>query len=285
VKKQIQEANKYQQQAEENLNQNKRADASKKMEEARDKLEEARRKLEDLLKQMREEEIERLLAQLEARCKHMLALQIAVRDGTVELDKIIQGNVDKKPTRADHQASLGLAEKEDEIVLEAKSALRLIEADGSAVAFAEVFQQVLSDMNNVAGWLKKTDTGVVTVTTENDIIETLKEMIEALKKARKDNQSKQGKPSPPGTPPDQKLIDMIAELKMIRSMQIRVNNRTTLYGKQYTGEQAPTPEKARDDKERDRLLDVHHELKDLSGRQEKLSKITHDIATGKNEAK
>jgi hypothetical protein len=285
VKKQIQDANKYQRQAEDELDKEKRAQAGDDMEKARDKLEEARKKLEDLLKQLREEEIERLLAQLEARCRHMLALQIVVRDGTVELDKVIQSTTDKKPSRQDQQTSLGLADKEDEIVQEAKTALRLIEADGSAVAFAEVFQQVLTDMINVAGWLRKTDTGVVTVQTENDIIETLKEMIEALKKARKDNQAKQGKPSPPGQPPDPKLIDLIAELKMIRSMQMRVNSRTELYGKQYRGEQAPAPESAKEVEERVKLQKVHHELKDLSGRQEKLGKITHDIATGKNEAK
>jgi hypothetical protein len=285
VKKQIQDANHYQKQAEENLDKNKRPDAGEKMEKAKEELEKARKKLEDLLKQLREEEIERLLAQLEQRCKHMLALQIQVRDGTVELDKQIQATADKNPTRADQQTSLGLSEKEDEIVTEAKAALRLLEADGSAVAFAEVFQQLLTDMINVAGWLRKTDTGTVTVATENDIIATLKEMIEALQKARAENKSKQGKSPPPGQPPDPKLIDLIAELKMIRSMQIRVNKRTELYGNLYPTEQSPAVDKGKDAQEKKKLTEVHHEMKDLSGRQEKLSKITHDIATGKNEAK
>jgi hypothetical protein len=285
IKKQIQDANHYQKIAENELDKNKKKEATDNQENALEKLRAAQKKLEDLLKQLREEEIERLLAALQARCQHMLALQIAVRDGTVDLDKVIQGNPDQKPTRADDQASLGLADKEEDIVKEAKAALRLIEAEGSAVAFAEVFQQVLTDMINVHGRLRKTDVGVVTVTIENDIIATLKEMIEALKKARQDNQSKGGKPGQGGMPQDQRLIDLIAELKMIRSMQLRVNARTEVYGKQYEGEQAPPPLAAKDDKQREHYEMIQRELKDLAGRQEKIGKVTHDIATGKNEAK
>ena len=45
-----------------------------------------------------------------------------------------------------------------------------------------------------------------------------------------------------GKPPDPKLIDMLAELKMIYAMQRRVNSRTEMYGKKYKGEQAvPQP--------------------------------------------
>jgi uncharacterized protein involved in exopolysaccharide biosynthesis len=142
-------------------------------------------------------------------------------------------------------------------------------------------------METVATRLSKTDTGVVTVTIENQIIETLQEMIEALKKAQADNKnkSKQQPPGQSGPPPDPKLIDLLAELKMIRSMQKRVNARTELYGKQYAGEQAPPPEKAANPDERERYDRIQTELKDLSKRQQKIGKVTHDIATGKNEAK
>jgi hypothetical protein len=284
IKKKIEDANKYQDRAEDNLRKDNRKDAGDDEETAVAKLREAQKQLEDLLRQLREEEIERLLARLEARCQKMLAMQIAVRDGTVDLDKVIQANPKAEPTRADQQASNVLSDKEEEIVREARAGLKLLEAEGSAVAFAEVFQQVKGDMETVAVRLRKTDTGVVTVTIENQIIDTLKEMIEALKKARADNKNK-GQSGPSGPPPDPKLIDLLAELKMIRSMQKRVNARTELYGKQYAGEQAPPPERATSPDERERYDRIQTELKDLSKRQEKISKVTHDIATGKNESK
>jgi hypothetical protein len=78
---------------------------------------------------------------------------------------------------------------------------------------------------------------------------------------------------------------MLAELKMIYAMQKRVNGRTELYGKQYKGEQAPVPEQAKTAKEREHFEMITRELKDLSVRQQKIGKVTRDIATGKNEAK
>ena len=65
--------------------------------------------------------------------------------------------------------------------------------------------QVSKDMEVVATRLKRTNVDKVTQTIENDIIETLKEMIEALKKAQKDAKSppKPSKPGPPPPPQDQ----------------------------------------------------------------------------------
>ncbi|MFO0878927.1 MAG: hypothetical protein U0840_16415 [Gemmataceae bacterium] len=287
VKKQIEDANKYQKQAEIDLDKKKSEDASENMTKAIKELENAKKKLEELLKQMREEEIERLLADLEKRCRYMLALQIEVRDGTVVLDREIEKNADRKATLLQSARSNKLADKEDEIVREAHAALKLIKTEGSAVAFAEVFEQVSKDMEVVRGRLTRVDVAAVTQQVENDIIETLKEMIAALQKAQKEMKQQQGKPQPgkSGGPQDQKLIDQIAELKMIYAMQKRVNNRTELYGKQYKGEQAPLPEEAGTPREREHLEMIQRELRDLSVRQDKIGKVTRDIATGKNEAK
>jgi len=286
AKKQIQEGINKQQEAEKKIAQDDKKGASENQSEAVDKLKQAQKKLEDLLKQLREEELERLLAQLQSRCEKMLAMQIAVRDNTVSLDKTILSNPDKKATRADDQKALELSDREDDILKEATKALTLIESEGSAVAFAEVFKQVVGDMQTAAGRLRRADVGQVTVSIENDIIDSLKEMIEAFKKARKDNQQpkppSQPSQSNPGQPKDNQLIDMIAELKMIRSMQVRVNNRTNLYGKQLEGEQVPSVAKVADAKEKEKFESFRKEFKDLSGRQQKLSKVTEDIAKGRN---
>jgi hypothetical protein len=126
-------------------------------------------------------------------------------------------------------------------------------------------------MVQVQGRLFKTDVGAFTQETEEEIISMLKEVIEALKKAQQDLKDRKDQPPPPpnsGPPPPQTLIGLLAELKMIRSLQVRVNTRTTSYGKQYPGEQA-------DDN------DIQKELRNLAQRQDKIQKATKDIATGK----
>src|SRR5262249_9071857 len=158
---------------------------------------------------------ERLLAALQARCERMLQMQIEVYEGTVRVDKAIGENPDRKPNRGNDQKSQQLSDREGEIVLEANKAIQLLEAEGSAVAFPQVFEQVRDDMKTVQRRLNVTDVGVVTQAIEQDIIATLKEMIEALKKAQQQMQAQKGQPSPSqGQPQDQKLIDLLAELKM-----------------------------------------------------------------------
>src|SRR5262249_44720726 len=256
--------------AEKRLAEEKRRDASRNQDEALKDLEAARKQLEELLRQLREEEQERILVDLQRRCERMLQMQTAVMEDTVRLDKAIQQNSDRKPDRTQEQDSLKLSDREEDIVREANRALQILATEGSAVAFAEVFTQVRDDMRTVSRRLGKVDVGHVTQATEQDIIAMLKEMIEALKRQQQKLQEQKNQPPPPGgEPPPQNLIDILQELRMIRSMQIQVNNRTLVYGKQYPGEQAAD-------------ADIVKELADLARRQQKIFQVTNDIARGKN---
>jgi hypothetical protein len=267
-KKQVEEANQHQKQAEKNIQEEKRDEASRQQDKAIEKLEEARKRLEEILRQLREEEKERLLLALQRQCELMLQMQTEVYDATVRIDRAVAETPDHKPARVHEQRALQQADREEEIVRLANKAIQVLEAEGSAVAFPEVFIQVRDDMKNVARRLGKADVASVTQVIEQDIITTLKEMIEALKKAQ---QKLQNKPSQAqsGQPPDQRLIDLLAELKMIRSMQVRVNTRTRVYGEKYVGEQADE-------------ADIQRELADLAQRQLKIFDITNNIYRGKN---
>src|SRR5207302_4876270 len=146
---------------------------------------------------------------LQARCEKMLAMQTLVLSGTEGIFKVVEAVADKQPTRQNKLDSLKLSDNEKDIVIEANKAIEMLEAEGSAVAFPEVFQQVRQDMMHVQRRLEITDVGVVTQAIEKDIIETLKEMIEALKKARQEMEAQKSPPSagPPPGPRDQKLLD------------------------------------------------------------------------------
>ena len=287
ARKRIQEATEFQKESENKIAKDDKKAASEKQGDALDKLKEAQKKLEDLLRQLREEEIDRVLVQLQARCVEMLRLQMEVRAGTGELQASVMARPDKRPDRAQEQKSLEWHDREDQIVRKAADALRLIESEGSAVAFAEVFRQVRDDMMSVRDRLKLADVGEETLRIEDDIIATLKEMIESLKKAQQDNKNR--KPPMPGQPgqqnpgqQDQRLIDQISELKMIRSMQIQINKRTESYGRKFEGEQAPDPSGAGDARARAQAEQVLKEIRDLGRRQDKIGKVTRDISLGRN---
>ena len=63
---------------------------------------------------------------------------------------------------------------------------------------------------------------------------------------------------------------MLAELKMIRALQMRVNTRTARYSKMVEGEQAENAE----------LVDA---LQRLAERQQRIHRVTHDLQMGKNQ--
>jgi hypothetical protein len=107
---------------------------------------------------------------------------------------------------------------------------------------------------------------------EQDIIDQLTMMKEALKKAKQDLQNQQSKPSDANSSgkPNNKLLDLINELKLIKSLQEQVNKRTIGYSKQDPGEQAKDPL-------------IQGELKQLSERQRLLEGMLHKIATEANQ--
>jgi len=274
TKKKIQEAIENMKKAEDEIAKNNRPDADDQASKAIKNLEDAKKKLEDLIRQLREEELERVLAALINRCQKMLQMQIDVLGGTLKVQGQIEGRKGV-PDRTDKQDSIALSDEEEKIVQEATKAIEMLEAEGSAVAFPEVFQQIREDMKHVKRRLGNTDVGDVTVTIEQDIIETLRDMIKALEKAKKDLDDKKNPPQPPKDQPpqppqDQKLLDKIAELKMLKAMQVRVNSRTDLYSKMYQGERANTPE-------------IQSELRDVAGRQERIFEVANKLARGDNQ--
>src|SRR5262249_52124693 len=193
-------------------------------------------------KQIRQEERQRMLADLLARCKRMLQMQLAVNDGTLVVDRDVQ-KAGGKPTLAHAARTNRLADDELAVLRECQATLKIVQTEGSAAAFAEVFEQLSQDLDTIHDRLGRGDTGSVTQNIENDAVETLKDIIKALERAIQEPQ--EPTPGMPGeSGPDKKrpLVTLLQQLKMIYGMQRRINDRTTLYGKQYKGEQAPSPE-------------------------------------------
>jgi hypothetical protein len=84
-------------------------------------------------------------------------------------------------------------------------------------------------------------------------------------------------PSPPqqGPPQDQPLVDLIAELKLIRSLQVRVKRRTGSYNRQILDENEDRGQATQQE-----LLDL---LQRLSEREYRIKQIIRDIVLGKNQ--
>ena len=264
----LQRAKREMDRAIEELKKNNRKGASDRQDKAIAELMKAKEKLEEILRQIREEERELVLAQMEARFRAMLIQQEAVYNATLALHAVPQDDrTDRHRNRA-----VELARSEDEISLLAAKALTLLKEEGSSVAFPEAVEQIRDDMVTIARRLERAEVGEITQNIEEDTIESLKEIIESmqkeLEKLKDKKQDQQQQQQNQQQKKAEALINQLAEMKMLRSLQYRVNRRTKQLGRLVDGEQALD-------------ADVVNQLKQLSERQAKVQKATYDLATGK----
>ncbi len=269
VTERLRAAQQQMEQARKKLEESEKKGATEEQQKAIEALEQAKAELERVLHQIREEEMERTLTQLAARFRRMLEVQTAVYEGTVRLDRVTAA----QRGHNEEIESARLSREEASLAGEADKALLLLREEGSSVAFPEIVEQMRDDMQQITKRLAAVDTGSVTQGLENDVLAALEETIAALEKEIKNlekNRTPPGQSPGGGEPAEPPLVEKLAELKMIRSLQVRINTRTKRYGEMIAGEDADTPE----------LLEA---LDQLAKRQERVYQATIDLNQGKND--
>jgi hypothetical protein len=264
----LQRARQRMQKAQKQLENSKRGGAADEQQRAVEQLEQAKAELERILRQLREEELERMLVLLESRLRKMLDMQVEVYDETKRLNGAVE-------SLAAHELEIAAgrqSRKESLIVTEADRALVLLHEDGTSIAFPEAIEQAREDMQSISDRLRETKVDKFTQRLEEDVIEALEETLAMLQAALQQLRDQRGQPQRGGggEPGEQPLVDQLAELRMIRALQLRVNRRTEDYGAMIEGEQALK-------------IELLESLDGLSLRQEKILRATKDLSTKANQ--
>lgn len=268
-REQLEQAREEMQQAIEKLEKQEKEQAVENQDQAVNRLEELKAQLEEILRQLREDERESYLTMLEARFQNMLKRQQHINTETVRIDKIEAGSRSQQNFAS--QADT-LRKEQDDNALEAAKALHLLKEEGSSVAFPEAVQQMHQNMLLVVSRLSRQETGSTTQVVEQLIADTLNEMIAALRDElqKQQEQKQQGQQGGQGEPQDPTLVNQIAELKLIRSLQNQINVLTQQIGTEVVTDSGRTPEQL-------------HLLQDLRVRQERLQEATYDLSVGRNQ--
>jgi hypothetical protein len=269
-REQIEQARRAMQQAEDQLKRLQGTKALEKQDEAIRRLAEAKERLEKILRQLREEEQEIMLTSLEARFAKMLLMEIQLHLDTVTLSKTTKNAWTPKHFGKARDLSV----QQESIADEAYRALALLKEEGSSVAFPKGVEQIRDDMLNIAHRLGKNDVGELTQSIEKDVIESLEELVSALQseienRKKPENQRRRQQRGQQGDQ-DHQLVEQLAELKMLRSLQLRVNRRTKTIGRLIKGEQATTD-------------DLAAELQSLARKQAEIQEATYILASGRNQ--
>ena len=271
ARQRVERARERMQKAEKELRDNNRKEAIEEQQKAEDELQQAIAELEKILKQLREEEIERTLVDLETRLKRMLEWERGIREQTQKLAELTGEDRDRQ---LDIQANK-LSTEQLKVAMEGQRAMLLLKDEGSSQAFPEALEQVISDAQMVVKRLNGADVSAGTIAIEDEILGALDEMLQSLQEVQKkreeekQNQQQGGGQSPGGGEQEEPLVGKIAELRLIKTLQLRVNRRTDRLADQSNNGDDLVGEVA-DEKLRD-------ELRELSGRQQKIQGVTREI--------
>ncbi|MDB4743222.1 hypothetical protein OAF98_01940 [Planctomicrobium sp.] len=267
-REQLDEARKQMEKAIEDLLKDQKDDAVEHQDDSIAHLEKLKAELEEILRQLREEEKETYLTLLEARFQNMLRRQLQINSETKRLDEIPK---ESRPQQSYASKTNEARKEQEDNAIDAEKALNLLREEGSSVAFPEAVEQMNKNMQVVVSRLANEDTGKTTQLVEVLIVETLEEMIDAFQKEMKkqEEQQQNGQPQQQGQPQDPALVDQIAELKMIRSLQLQVNRITQQLGTEVVDPSAV-------DVDQQTLID------DIAQRQKRIQEATYDLSVGRN---
>lgn len=222
----VEQAKKAMQQASRSLRSRSARSGNSAQKEAVERLEKAKEELEEALRQLREEMQLMLLDAIERRLTEMLQKQEQLFRETIALNLRLRDA--GKVARADEEKAGELAGGEASLAGEAEKVIGIIREEGTTVVIPDVLEDLRGDLDGLAARLGKVDAGEYTQRIQQDVIDTLRQLIRVIQEERDRRQGGgQGGEQPPqeGEEPES-LLPTSAELKMLHELQARVHKRT-----------------------------------------------------------
>jgi len=223
-REQLEKAREEMERALDKLKEQKREDAIENEDKAIEELHKAAEKLEAMLRQLREEEKEMMLASLEARFQRMLLAETAIHEGTLGVAATPQ----KDWLDVNYGRCRELSQQQSELTQECAQTVNLLQEDGTSVAIVIAVEDIEADMSSVTGWMQEYKVSELTQSVQKDILESLKQLIETTQKEMQEMKEQQKQEQQQQDPSQEKegLVELMAEIRVLRSLQLRVNRRT-----------------------------------------------------------
>lgn len=219
--KNVEKAEKAMKDAAEELDDKSPEKAGKHQDKAIKELEQAQKELEEAIEQLRKEEKAETLRDLEERFRKMLSLQRVINDETLALYDVGNDHFQRS-----HRLQLAdLSTRQRTLSNDASTCLHILEEEGSTIVFPSVLEQVSEDMATVADRLAALRVGMLTQTVEQQIVDALEQILESVKQMQQENEQNDSAGTQ-GSSQEPPLLPFSAELKLLRSSQVRVNQRT-----------------------------------------------------------
>jgi hypothetical protein len=201
------------------------------MQKASDELNEAIEQEEQLAQAEQLEKIDQML-------QKVLDRQQAVSASTRQTNE--KRAADSTFARGEQIKLSELSRSEGKLAEDVETVRAILTEEGKSVVFTEVLGDVRGDMQDVQKLLDAQDPGTMAQAVQKEIERTLQDMIDAVRKELAERRKKAGGGGGGGGGGGkQPLVPAIAELKMIRTMEMAINRRTTELNKQVVDNKLP----------------------------------------------
>jgi hypothetical protein len=206
----------------------KQKDAADLAKEAEDLLEEAKKEVQEQVKKAEQDLFFEQLAKLEQAIEGLVMRQESVRDQTIELNDLRESQKDWRREQVPTVRNIAAEER-----LLGEECGALAEKVAQAEAFALGLRGAMREMLRAAGRLDQLETGAQTQETIEVARNRLVQLQEALKPPQPNNEDNNRDNNPgeeqenPDQQPPSDQIQSLAELKLLKSMQVEINRRTT----------------------------------------------------------
>ena len=253
------------------LSQGKSGSANSQQQKAVKELKEARKQLADTLRRRQGIVQAEALAKIDAMLEKILKAQQTITEGTTAAYSLRDAS--QQYARTQQLTLRKLSAGEGKLVDEIQTIRKLLAREGTTIVFPSVLKEVQQDVRTVESRLGRRQAGTFTQGVQKSIEQSLQEMIDAIRKELSnrrrnypdsDDPTTDPGPSPEGRKP---LVPRVAELKLLRSLQVTVNKRTRLLADEKA---KPKPEMGKEQ--------LSKEHKALAGREDKIKSMALKVA-------
>ncbi|MFH1732822.1 MAG: DUF4175 family protein [Planctomycetota bacterium] len=193
-------------------------EAAKRLGEAEDMLKNVR---DDLRKKQKQQKLLDLVVELQP----MLEKQIEINDETRRIDAATAEQKLSEPSRPDKVRLGQLSGDESALANKAAEILKKVEGEDAPV-FAWACQKLIKDMGEVGERLARFETDAYTQDAEKDIADTLRMLIDALKREQSKTQQGDGGGGGGGGGGEPMLVPPSAQLKLLKIRELIIHNQT-----------------------------------------------------------
>ena len=243
--------------------------ANQSQKDALDEMKKAQEELDERIAELERRSKAEKLAKIEARLDAVLTEQ---RQITKQTKEVYRRRSSQKPhyDREAAQQLSGLSKAEGGLAEEIESVRKMLGKEGTTVVFPDILGDVKSDLELVQKQLGERKAGVITQATQEEIERTLDELVRSVREelSKGPGRKKGGGGGPGGgggKPKKPPLIPPLAELKMLRLQQLRVNQGTRrlnkdIEAKVITADQAKPRQKTLSERQ-SRVVDLSGKIK------------------------